>query len=1168
MKYSKPFYLSFKKTLNSLVFVASLGCAQLANAELIGVSPQLPLMSFSGNGDTSFNADQGLFSISSEPVALVLPPVRFVNNTLAGSKLFEINIIVDNAGQLVSGVSGDDLLVTGSVDINGDGIPDANGTLLTGEVTQFGYRDTGTRTDLYDFVFNVTGGELAHLYSGYDIAVAMSSENSSFSGSFQLDFSGKAKGELGAITKQTKPQIQICTLVTLNPDQQSGFSDADMQAGDGCDALPQGIPVGVVGSVDATYQLQVTNTGTENLVDVVIDTADFGLSNEPVPLSCGTMLPGDVCVINVNDPNTAYAALNKTNICTAPGMISQYAKVYGTGQTSGQVVSDEDPAVVNCTAEPHISLMKEVSLNGSPFMDANTAATAPISKLGADAVYRLTVTNTGSETLSNVVINDPALGINNVALGIDPLVPGQSVVLTEVNAGFAPLYVQNRCDVVGELLNVAFVAARGAFSGTLVESQDPAYVRCENPQIILKKQVSLDGVTYVDADQPNATDVPVGVVGQANAFYRLILKNIGTETLTNVLVSDAKLGIEQAIADLEPGAQQIIESGDFGFGKLYAVDVCQGKTGIQSNVASVLASGLLTDVVVISEDPAHVNCITGPGIEIKKQVRLRGGNFEDSDSAHSAPVGVLGDDAFFRLIVKNIGDEALTNVVINDARLGINNLQIANLAVGEQVVINHNTQGFEALLSAGYCDAVGKKLNVAKVNASGVLSQLPVNDDDPAYVKCEAPVVCDIAIDQTCSVAAPPSNNLLCTDSISATTLLYTGPNKSNATVVFSGKDGGSVSYSGVNLETNVTILTKANQNGYTVDAGIGQKLGSATTITVNGKAEIIHTSCSAIYYAGQPAPLDSKTPYPANSAKGAPSPNWTVVNFRQRDQKVVSAGTGASNGKQSCSVPYGGGTVTYNYKITNNGSTIVSLNSVMDTQFGQLLSPAPKTLQAGEVLNLSSKSKLINQSTTSTVNVDATVLGNSAVSCPAMDSLDVSVDPAPLLSCADGKPAKLGFTYVGGACQDSNHSQGSSKSSCSGNSSGVSPVTLKFMDKKGAVFLTEIVNIGDTVLVDPGAYGKDKFDSETNIAIISNNKVIQSINLHTSCSVPLKVGDQHGGVVISSFTPEAGGKGGKGSKGSKGKKDSKAKKDSKSKKDSKAKKGSKSKKDKKSKKK
>ncbi len=1137
--------LKLKKNLIAVLGMsAAFGFAPLGHAELLGVSPQKPLISFSGTGNTNYDADQGLFSVESFPLSMLLPPVRVVNNASTGVKKFSINLLLDQSGQLVSGVAGDDLLVTGSVDLDGDGNPDADGTLLTGEIARFGFRDTSSPTDLYDFVFNVTGGELASLYSGYDIAVTMNSENSSFSGSFEVDFSGKAKGQLGAITKPTRPQIQICTLVTLNPDMQSGMSDADTITGDGCDALSQGIPSGLVGSVDATYQLQVTNTGTENLVNVAITSPDFDLTDVSIPASCGMLMPAEVCVIDVDAPTGAFNSLKKDNVCLASGELVKFAYVKGEGQSSGIMVSDEDPAVVTCIAEPHISLKKEVSLNGSAFMDANTAAVSPIAKLGADASYRLTVTNTGTETLSNVVINDPTLGINNVALGVNPLVPGQSVVLTELEAGFSPLYVHNRCDIVGEILNIAYVEASGSESGSVVESQDPAYVRCENPQIELQKQVSIDGVNFFDADLADGHDVPVGLKGETAAYYRLVVKNIGTETLTNVLISDPKLGIEQAIADLAPGVTQIIDAGEAGFSALNDQNVCRGQTGVKTNIASVMASGLISEVVVIAEDPANVRCITGPAIEIKKQVRLRGGQFEDANKPADAVSGELGDDAMFRLVVINTGDEDLTKVRVSDQKLGINNLLIADLAVGEQVVINRNTSGFEALYADAYCDAVGKKLNVAKVSAKGVLTNKAVDADDPAYVTCSAPVQCDLSVNQTCSVKPQASDDKLCTESISATTLLYTGPTKQNATVVFQGKDGGSVTYSGVDLVSNVTLLTKPSQNGYTVDAGIGQKLGSATTITIDGKQEIIHTSCSAVYVAGVPAPLDSKTPYPVNSEKGDPSPLWTVYNFRQKDDVVIDGGIGQQEGAESCSVPFGGAEVSYSYLITNNGDTKVAISSVEDTQFGQLLNNSPRLLDAGESFTLTRK-KTVTQTTLSTVNVNAEVHGNSDVTCPAMDTTEVIVNAAPEYSCADGKPAKLGFTYVGGSCSDSTHNQGS-KSSCTGNSAGVNPVTLKFMDKKGSVFLVEQMNIGDTVVIDPSQIGKDKFDSETHIAIISGNKVIQSLNIHTSCSAPLVVGDQHGGVVISSFTPDgSGGKGkgskgkgskGKGSKGSKGK--------------------------------
>ena len=165
----------------------------------------------------------------------------------------------------------------------------------------------------------------------------------------------------------------------------------------------------------------------------------------------------------------------------------------------------------------------------------------------------------------------------------------------------------------------------------------------------------------------------------------------------------------------------------------------------------------------------------------------------------------------------------------------------------------------------------------------------------PAGEKTE----CDLQLTKTCQVAPPSSANLLCEEAIAATTLRYTGPDISGATVTFSGKDNGSVTYTNVDLVSGVTELT--GDNGWTIDGS--PKLGSKTTITINDVEEIIHTSCSAVYEANLPAPLDKDTPNPPNSAKGDPSPNWFVVNFIDEDGNTVSVPepTGPA---QVCTVP------------------------------------------------------------------------------------------------------------------------------------------------------------------------------------------------------------------------------------------------------------------------
>lgn len=114
------------------------------------------------------------------------------------------------------------------------------------------------------------------------------------------------------------------------------------------------------------------------------------------------------------------------------------------------------------------------------------------------------------------------------------------------------------------------------------------------PQVELLKQVSIDGVNFFDADAAVDLDVPVGVVGQTDATYKLIVKNIGSETLVDVVVSDATLGLSNVPVPggpLLPNESRTIDSGDIGFGALFVAGRCEGTPGNKSDIASVAANG-------------------------------------------------------------------------------------------------------------------------------------------------------------------------------------------------------------------------------------------------------------------------------------------------------------------------------------------------------------------------------------------------------------------------------------------------------------------------------------------------------------------------------------------------------------------------------------------------
>ena len=148
----------------------------------------------------------GLLTITASPMTIRLsssvPPSWIDPTGESSSEEFSISIYVDGDGASTEGVSGDHLKIVGEVDLEGDGIVDYAGVLLTGEVRGFGYEDSGGPTDSFDFLFEVTGGVLASdPPSPYPlkscIMVEVTSENSDFEGRFTTSFGGDAKGTLG-----------------------------------------------------------------------------------------------------------------------------------------------------------------------------------------------------------------------------------------------------------------------------------------------------------------------------------------------------------------------------------------------------------------------------------------------------------------------------------------------------------------------------------------------------------------------------------------------------------------------------------------------------------------------------------------------------------------------------------------------------------------------------------------------------------------------------------------------------------------------------------------------------------------------------------------------------------------------------------------------------------
>jgi protocatechuate 3,4-dioxygenase beta subunit len=165
---------------------------------LVGVNIEYPQVTYDNVGTLAYMATAETFDSQAVPTAF-----RLSSSTapvvVKAPRNFQLHFLVDNAGNVVGGVAGPDLLIEGQIDINRDNIIDYDGVLLTAEICQFGFLDSGGPTDQYDFRLIPTGGDLLPYFAGQDVGLRMTSPNSTFTGSFTVDFHGEAHGVLGPI---------------------------------------------------------------------------------------------------------------------------------------------------------------------------------------------------------------------------------------------------------------------------------------------------------------------------------------------------------------------------------------------------------------------------------------------------------------------------------------------------------------------------------------------------------------------------------------------------------------------------------------------------------------------------------------------------------------------------------------------------------------------------------------------------------------------------------------------------------------------------------------------------------------------------------------------------------------------------------------------------------
>ena len=328
---------------------------------------------------------------------------------------------------------------------------------------------------------------------------------------------------------------------------------------------------------------------------------------------------------------------------------------------------DEDQSVV-CTFHNRyldLGLAKEVGTSSTgPWQEHVTV------QVGSDVYYRLTVTNTGSLTLTNVAIVDPDVDASGCTWPAE-LAPGASAecVVGPVSAV-----------VGGPHVNTAQATAFYPNLERVVESnEDSASYTGVVPGLQIEKSVA-----------PTSAD-PGDTVA-----YTIAYSNTGTMDLTGVTIVD------------DPDETYVASVGAISNRGVYDDDEITWAIG---NLAAG-ASGSVTYQATLKDEDAFTVNVPTPVDNVAVIDSDQTGPAEDTatvtvtrllqpvpgltiDKVGSVTTAHIGDTVAYTITVQNTGNITLTNVTVVDAKLGIDK-NLGDLAPGASAQVTGSYEVTEA----------------------------------------------------------------------------------------------------------------------------------------------------------------------------------------------------------------------------------------------------------------------------------------------------------------------------------------------------------------------------------------------------------------------------------------------------------------------------------------
>ncbi len=442
------------------------------------------------------------------------------------------------------------------------------------------------------------------------------------------------------------------------------------------------VPVVEVGST-VTWTYVVTNTGNVGLSqwDVVDD--------QGVAVSCPNVDIGPGASVTCNATGTAVA-----------GPYANVATATATDPLGGEPLVATDPS-------HYFAATEEITVEKATNTQDADIPTGPFIPVGGNVDWTYVVTNTGTSTLSGVLVIDNDLGDVTDTCTISNEAPPWDGVLAP---GESATCATSGTSVENQYSNVALAIGSGPF--TDVGWVDPSHYFGTISDIIINKFTNGS-----DADTLPGIYVPVGDPIE----WTYIVTNAGNNTISSIAVED----------DLEGPIACDFTTLDVGGQGTCTLAGGPAILGQYSNVGSVTGIGA-DEVDLADDDPSnYFGYVTA--IDVEKAT-----NGQDVDTP-TGPMVPVGDTVTWTYVVTNPGNVELSDVVLTDDQ-GVAPVFIGGDTNGDDLLDPDETWTYEATGSA----VAGQYANVATVTGRD-LFQDEATDTDPSHY---FGVVSDITIEK------------------------------------------------------------------------------------------------------------------------------------------------------------------------------------------------------------------------------------------------------------------------------------------------------------------------------------------------------------------------------------------------------------------------------------